>query len=88
MRNWKKAKAPAMRHRSLRFISGLARELAIETEKASIASPTPSRILLNTKMKIEDISSSANETKKQVRDRRTWSKNRIKRAMYSVNAYT
>ena len=58
MRNWKKAKAPAMRHLSLRFMSGLASELATETEKASMARPTPSRILLNTKIKIEDISPS------------------------------
>jgi hypothetical protein len=46
MRTWKTANTPAIRHMLRRGISGERRPLAMETEKASIARPTPKRILL------------------------------------------
>ena len=43
--NWKAANVPAIRFLRPCFISGSARPFTIETEKASMASPTPRSIL-------------------------------------------
>ena len=48
---WKKAKIAAMPIIRGRFIFGSFSPFAIETEKASIASPTPRRMLLKKKVK-------------------------------------
>ena len=45
MANWNAAKMPAIPHILCVFILGSFRPLARETEKASIASPTPSIML-------------------------------------------
>ena len=53
--NWKRAKTPAIRHILLCFILGSCRPFAIETEKASIARPTPKSVLLKKKLKPSSI---------------------------------
>ena len=53
MRNWKKANVPAMPSILFLLIPGSCSPLAIETEKASIASPTPKIIL--SRMKFREI---------------------------------
>ena len=51
MRNWKKAKVPAMRHILDLFMLVSLRPLARETEKASMARPAPRQMLVMKKAK-------------------------------------
>jgi hypothetical protein len=49
IRNWKNAYTPAIPHMRLRRMQGSRSAFAQETEKASIASPIPSSMLLRKK---------------------------------------
>ena len=62
---WKPANTPAMAHILRWRICGSFRPLAMDTENASIARPTPSRMLLkkNTKLKFIRTASDADSAK-------------------------
>ena len=51
IRNWNPAKVPAIMNILFRLIPGCCRPLAMDTEKASMASPTPRRALSNANRK-------------------------------------
>ena len=55
MKNWKNANVPAIKPMRGSFIFGSFMPLASETEKASIARPTPKRMLLKKKRNPQSI---------------------------------